>query len=393
MKRSFVIFEDLLERLACRPELDNIILGTGVMARDLQIKLRLLNLKAPFLVGGSDDPEKGIYHYSRLAELESVERRRFIVCFDVDEWTLIAPAQAALYSRLAVTTSNHPLVIRLTSESIIYERAGEFFIDAHIQNLFTRHNRPYAVYGNPERRRFKIHIFGDCLESGLCRYPRFSWPELLRNRLRERGFAAVVYTWGQPGESSAECLLQFLRDGVNHKLDLLILGKNVTELDDLRNAHYNLLPVVQGIGAHPYIAQWRAAYRGKTEEGLKHDIDAAVRWKMHHRIFLALARQMGFTFWNIIIPNAYSLPEAQALKLSGLSPGYLARRREQKEAAIASVNGVGVKDYTDSFSGVDNIFDMFADPVHLTDSGNEIIAERCARDILRTFGERISDYD
>ncbi|MDR1203863.1 MAG: hypothetical protein LBL26_00055 [Peptococcaceae bacterium] len=393
MRRGFVIWENLLQRLAREPELENIILGTGVMARDLQTKLRLLSLKAPFLVGGSDDAENGIYHYSHIAELEPAERYRFIVCFDVDEWTLIAPAQSAVYSRLGVATYNHPRVIRLTGDSTLYERAGEFLIDAHIQNLFIRRDSPYAVYGNPGSGQFNIHIFGGCHASALFRYSQSAWPELLQNRLRECEFHTVVYAWGQPRESTADCLLQFLRDGINHKVDLLILEKSVNELDVLHVARYNLLPVREGSGVHEYIYQLRGTYSGKIENGLKHNIDYTILWKTHHRVFSALAKRMGFTFWNIITSTGYSLPEEQARKLLGLSPGYLARKRKQKEAAISSVNGVCVKDYTDSFNGVDNIFEMYADISHLTDKGNEIIAERCAKDILQTFGERINNID
>jgi hypothetical protein len=81
------------------------------------------------------------------------------------------------------------------------------------------------------------------------------------------------------------------------------------------------------------------------------------------------------------------LPETQERRLTGLSPGYLSVLRREKEMAL-SLAGDGMKDYTDRFSGVadTDLFDMYIDGSHLTDRGNEIIAERCARDILHAFG-------
>ncbi|MDR1321140.1 MAG: hypothetical protein LBK56_06900 [Gracilibacteraceae bacterium] len=390
MERSFVIWQNILERIASKPELENIILGTGSLARDLQNKLRLLNLKAPFLVGGRDDPGNGIRHYSRIAELEeAVERYRFIVCFDADEWALIAPAQSAVFQQLGIAAYNHPRVTRLTGDSMIYEQAGEFLTDANIQNLFVHDDRPYAIYGDQRENRFTIHLLGDCHASGLFRYTKRALPELLYERLRRKGFEVNIYAWGHPRESGADCLLQFLRDGIAYEANLVILEKNVIEFDALHVSRRNLLPIQAGTGVHEYISQLRSSYTDEIGNGLDHDVEAAALWKTQHHVFLALAKQFGFTFWNIITPSGQSLPEDQARKLLNLSPGYLARRRKQKDAAVAAVKGECVKDYTDSFKDVDNIFEMYADISHLTDKGNEIIAKRCADDIVQAFGGRI----
>ncbi len=110
MKRSMVLDSVTLARLADKPEYDNIVIGTGALARDMRKKLLLLGLNAPFLIGGHAEPEKGVRHYSEIANLGDPKRYRFILCCDTDEWELIAPAQTAAYAFLGISAENHPQV-------------------------------------------------------------------------------------------------------------------------------------------------------------------------------------------------------------------------------------------------------------------------------------------
>jgi hypothetical protein len=132
----------------------------------------------------------------------------------------------------------------------------------------------------------------------------------------------------------------------------------------------------------------RGSYGGETSGGPEHSADTKEILEIQYGLMSALAKLFRFTFWSIIAPGRGSLPEAQEHLLTGRRiPGYLSVLRQEKEKAL-SVAGDGMKDYTDSFSGVadTDLFDMYIDGNHLTDRGNEIIAERRARDILRAFG-------
>jgi len=387
MKRSFVLYQHILERLAQDDRLENIILGTGAMARDLQAKLRLLDLKAPFLVGGRDDPENGIRHYKRLADLEEPDRYRFIVCFDVDEWELIAPAQSALFKLFGIATYNHPRIIRLTSDPVLYEKAGNLLTDAHIHNIILKDNRPYALFGETHGNALRIHIFGASGSSSIFSYAQYSWPELLHRELLKANFEAAVYSWGQPLETVSDCLLQFLRDGYHHRPDLVILYKGESEFQPLRFGKKNVLSVRSGVGAHEYIRMMQYTYREEKSGGFDHGTDILEILAIQHRIFKALSRLFQFTYWNIISPSGAFLPEKQSKQLLGLSAGYLERARKKKDAAISELHDDCVKDYTDSFAGMDDIFEFYADITHLTNRGNQIIAERCAKDILTVFGK------
>jgi hypothetical protein len=385
MKSSFIIYQDILERFTEDDQIENIILGTGVMARDLQAKLRLLNLKAPFLVGGRDDLRNGIWHYERLNELEKPERYRFIVCFDVDEWVLIAPVQSIVFRLLGIASYNHPNIIRLTSDPVLYERAGELLTDAHIHNIILKNDRPYALFGEEHDNAFNIHIFGASCSSSIFSYSQYSWSELLFMKLFNENFNAAVYSWGQPLEALSDCLLQFLRDGYRHKPNLVILYKGEAEFDPLRIGKKNILPIRTGVGSHEYIRWMQSTYKEDKSNGIDHAVDIFEIWTVQLRIFKALAKLLGFTFWAVIPPSGTLLPEEQSKQLLGLSSGYLARVRKRKDIAVSAVEDCLVKDYTDSFAGIDNIFEMYADITHLTDSGNNIIAERCAKDILTMF--------
>ena len=386
MKRSFVIWQGLLERLTKEPDLENIILGTGAPAKDLQAKLRLLNLKAQVLVGDRDEPANGLWHYDRLAALDEIARYRFIVCFDADEWMLLSPAKSVLFKRLGVAW-NHPRVIFLTNHLGPAEYVDSNSIDAIVHDVCVYKGRSHAVYGDPCEDAFKIHIFGGCGPSSVYRITRAAWPEILYEKLRAYGFPALVREWGSLRLKRADCLLRFLRDDPGSDKDLVILDERMIEMDVLQVVKRNLLPLHRGVYPHPFLSWLENSYTDETCEGLNHDTNPIEIWEMQHRIFRALGRRNGFAFWNIMMPNGMFLPEEQARRLTGLSPGYLARMRRLKESVLSTVGGTQVKDYTDCFVGVDDIFDMYQDAHHLTDKGHEIIAERCARDILRTFGE------
>lgn len=389
MTRSFVVYQHTLEMLSKNDAYVNIVLGTGTLARDLQRKLRLMNLKAPYLAGDRHDPENGIWHYKRLGELPDPEQCRFILGFDVDEWTLIGPAQSEVYKLLGVSTLNHPRFVRLTISDTLGEIAGNYHLDAHVHNVYLHNGLPYRRYGDETGAAFRIHILGASSASALWLSTQSCWPELLHGLLAGAGMAAAVTVWAKPNFSTADCLTEFLRDGCFHGPELVILYNGVTQTDPLRRAEQNLLSIQSSAGVHHNIRKLQHVSREKKSNGLDHAVDTADIFPAQHRVFKALSRLLGFSLWTVIGPVGMLLPEPQAIRLLGLSRGYLERARARKDALIAALNGSVVLDYTDSFASAGDIFDMYAEPTHLTDEGNRVIAARCAKDILGAFANRI----
>jgi hypothetical protein len=388
MKKSFIISQPHLERLTKDPQLDIVIIGTSKVARDLQSKLRLLNYSVPFLVGEWNDKENGVRHYNCIAGLKPIERYFFIVC--ADDRRAISNACSAVFKALGIAVPNHPRVMFLR-ERFPVENHDEALTDAHIHEMFTRKGHSYVLHGTPSEDSFNIHVFGYCSASSIYHFARRTWPERLYEKLCTQGFPAVVIAWGNASLTRSDCLLQFLRDGKRFKADLVLLYGAISVIDQQKRIWNNLLPVNVDASSHPFLQRMWRQYSNSVSNGLSFEINTIDIWKANHRIFCALSRQAGFTFWNIISTNSATLPEEQAQRLTGLSPRYLARSRQLKQDAIAGIDPATVRDYTDSFVGVGDIFDMYVNGRNVADPGHEIIAERCKNDIIRTFGERFKE--
>ena len=388
MRRSFVVWQGALEKLTKDPKLDIIIIGTGAMARDAQRKLRLLNLNVSFLVGEHEDAENGIRHYSCIAELKPIERYFFVVC--EEDRRLTSSAQSAMYKALGIATTNHPRVLYFRGLEPA-EPGDCYYIDAQMHEILTRNDRSYVKYGNPSKDSFNIHIYGSCLVSSILHHTRKPWSEWLYEKLQAEDFPAVIYAWGNPKLKRSDCLMQLLRDGSPNKADLVIVYAGLSIFASYQVLRNNLIPVLVGPYSPPFVGWMHNSYASPIGNGLQHSIDSVELWKMQQRIFCALSRQIGFTFWSIIPPSSITLPEEQSYRLTKLPVGYLARARQLKQDILSAVDSSTLKDYTDSFTEVENIFDMYISYNNLTDSGNEIIAERCKNDIISTFGKKMKE--
>ncbi len=163
MRRCFLLANEVLERLTVDDSMVNIILGTGVLAREMQGKLQLLNLKAPLLIGFEDDSEKGVLGYENLDRLEESESCRFISCMDIDEFALIGPSHSAVRKLLGSALTNNPRFITFSSQPVIGERTPDLRTDVSVQSCRLRDGCPFTVDGDTgDKSAFKIHILGAC---------------------------------------------------------------------------------------------------------------------------------------------------------------------------------------------------------------------------------------
>jgi hypothetical protein len=385
MKRSMVLDSGMLERLTAKPDYENIVIGTGAPARDLRTKLLLLGLRVPFLIGGRAEPEQGIRHYNEIAGLGDPKRYRFILCCDRDEWELMAPAQMAAYAFLGITAWNHPQVIKFSAIQVLWENAGDYITDAINCNTFLRDGHPYAVFGNGLADSLHIHILGSCQSGDLVRFSKDTVPKLLHSKLERAGLSSTIYAWGQPNNPVGDDIMRCIRDVCFHKCDLLIQysGANV---NPLHNVTKNALATTAGsVGVkHPFIWQCQSLDM-PASNGIDHDVDAFTLRKTQQRIFLALAKLHGFSFWDVLSPTSRILSGQQAMALKGRPPGYFFRQKQRKDMLLSVLDERYTKDYTEIFRDVDDIYAMFADSLHLSSEGNRLVAERFAADILEAF--------
>lgn len=385
---SILLDYTVLERLARTPEMKNVIIGTGAPARDLRDKLLLLGLPVPFLVGDREDSEQGIRHYSAISKLEDPQSWRFILCCDLDEWTLIAPAQMEAFRLLGHASWNHPQVVRFCADTILYEQAGEYVTDAMNGNVVLREGKPYRIYGEEKEGVFRIHLLGLCQTGGVLQFTRESAPEQLQQLLDEAGFPCVVYAWSQPLNPIGNSISSLVRDLSPHQIDLLILYTGLVEQDPLRITTKNVLSTRVGTATslQPFLLRAAAVHSGEISSGINHEIGLAALRAVQQRIFIALSRFHGYAFWDVVAPLTTILPQEQAKKLRGLSPGYLARQKRKIEEALAALDPRYTRDYTGLFAGVEDVRDMYTDSTHLSDQGNRLVAERFATEILQEFG-------
>ena len=389
MKRSMVYYQWLFERLIKNPDYENIIIGTGALARDMRDKLRLLGLRATFLIGERSDPENMILHYNEIAKLGDPQEYRFLVCCDVDEWAILsAQAQISAYKFLGNAAHTHPQLIRCCNYSVSREEAGKKVIDACNCNVILRDDRPYILFGDEQSgNQFTIHVLGSCYAGGIVRYACETYPELLQRELKNAGLHTAVYAWGQPLSPTSDAVMSFIRDISFFRVDMVILY-HANNWDNIRFSTQNMLATrASGVSSkHPFIERVENTYCNEISNGIDQDVEPLAIAENLNRVFIAYSRLYGFTFWNIIPPTAAVLPEEQARALHKLSPGYFSRKRAKKDEILSLLGSRYAKDFSDTFAHVKDIFSMFADYGHLSSEGNRLTAQRCAAEILAAVG-------
>ncbi|MDR1705739.1 MAG: hypothetical protein LBS19_13790 [Clostridiales bacterium] len=386
MRRCFVLSKEFLEQFTADAHITNVIMGTGVLARDMQRKLRLLNLKAPILIGAKDDPENGVLGYENLETLGNPESCRFICCMDMDEFALIAPVHSAVRKLLGSILVNNPRFIRFSTAPVLGERVPDLRVDAHVHSCRLSDGRFYTIHGDPgNSTAFNIHILGACTVSEMNNFAERSIPYLLWKELNMSGFNGTVYSWGQTEQTGGDNLVILLRDMRFYKPNLVILLGRWGELDPVKSMLKNVLAVSTYHQLHYSVKLMQMRYNGEINNGIDHNIELAYIGMVQNKIFEALSKHMEFAFWHIIPPTSLLMAEEQSRTLTGLNAGYLSRQRKAKDGIVAMIGSPNVRDFTGIFDGEQDIFGLFVDATHFTDRGNGVIAHRMAQDILAEY--------
>jgi hypothetical protein len=289
----------------------------------------------------------------------------------------------ALRKLLGAASHTNPRIIEVLRDRVSHEKGGAFLADITLGGMKMHKNLPFTKHGHEKSGVFKIFLLGSCqLFTPFISFGIHNIGELLNYKLEKAGLNTCVYSWGQPHHGSAECLQQFIRDGISLKPDAVIVYNCGRLLEPLTIKERNTLPLMLA-AVHPTLNTIRAVYQKPKMNGMDHPIDTITIWAAQHRIFYALSQMYGFTFWNIFAPHSDFLSPLQSAKLGDRTPRRLERMKKLKNAAISAVEGIGAaKDYSTIFDCVDDIFLMFIDDAHLTDEGSEYVAERMFQDIV-----------
>jgi hypothetical protein len=386
--RDYIIDIDFFRRLEENSYGKKIaILGTGGMAVDLKRKLELLNFHVSFLVGAEENNEKGSICYKKFLELNNPKNFYYIDCFDIDEVSYVEPVFSILFKALRCTAypyTQSPYVHRFRLVPITLRGVNEERVDVHIQDSFFYNGMPYSVFGDAsDKMAYSIHIYGSCLATSITYLD--SVAEKLHKLLFDAGYNTVIYAWGQHMQNVAANIVLMLRDGYFHKPNHVILFNILNDLDKTLPHKRNLLQAREYHSAlYSSITRVKEAYNNRVSNGIDHKTEYSTIGVIQHKVFMALAKQFGFTFWNIIPPYGNLLPAAQAKELIGLSSRYLSAQRKIKDDLITVLNSPNVKDYTDVFKDAADIFDMFSEcSTHFSSEGKDKIAERIMTEMIK----------
>jgi hypothetical protein len=270
---------------------------------------------------------------------------------------------------------------------IIYS-VGKQTADSIAGNTRVVNGRPYSVFGSYKNKTsFHVHFLGACLGNNFGRHSKHSVCELLHNKLDESGFKHTIYDWGQSVQSSADCITRFIRDVSFHKIDLLILYSGI--IDPLTYSTLNVLPTKAGsVWVVPSFVKHVDSSGVDVSNGINHEIDLISIGATQHGMLGALARRHDFAFWDVIAATSDTMVTEKSMALKGLTPGFFQRKTATKEKLLAVLDNRYSKDYTDTFSQIDDVFSLFADGTHYTDKACRLVAERFAADILKEFGNK-----
>ena len=341
------------------------------------------------MVGGKDDFENGIISYENISYVGDPHKCRFIGCFDFDEFDLMPIVFSNVYKTLGAAAHTCPNVFRFTTEQLWLERSGGCCADTNNVGCRMLNGRSYGAYGNTESKSsFNIHILGTCLFSETHKFMENTVSKLLYQNLQKTIKNVTVHSWGQPARPVYDNIISLIRDVNLHKPDLVILFMTPEDFNPLYVVTKNLLAVRTANHRYHSTDRIDLAYNNKVNNGINHDIEISQLGLMQNKVFLSLAKYFGFTFCKYYASSPDLISEAKAMQFLGLSSKYFERCRKRKDEYIKTVNSPCVKDYSDTFNEVEDIFNVYSDAQHFSQKGNELIAKRLADDITLHFNSK-----
>ena len=262
----------------------------------------------------------------------------------------------------------------------------------------------FGEIDNPKALKI-VALGGSSTESSLFFIK--GWARYLTERFIENGISVVMYCGGVSGYTSSQELLKLIRDVIPLKPDVILSYGGVNDLDQYPHKPQKLklneinsfLPLVLNCSPErnkrPFITNFQINYINqillkfpketqKIYYGLQNDKTCSELWLDNTRMMHAIAKEYNILFLSFLQPflyvGNYEITDSQKIIFNRYRPEFTNSDYKNNYVYLndasemqKSIKGIDyITDLTNIFSGKANIY---LDIVHVTDRGNEIIAE------------------
>ena len=279
--------------------------------------------------------------------------------------------------------------------------------EANVQAIVKRYAwvNGFVVYSDrpTDLKRPIILVLGGSTTDGVM-YGH-SWPEELAKLLVNRGTAGTVINGGTGGYSTNQELLKLIRDGLEFLPDVIISYSGVNDYGRYSKLPHPMVHSYQRQifehltrSAHspllPNTIAWlrRVLFTGSESSksytlGVKSSLTLGQQYERNVVLMESIARAQGATFFGIIQPNAYFRSKHLAkFKKKGADTGLRALYGQIIELPTRLAF---IYDLTRIFDDHEGVYKE--DGIHLTQEGDQIIAEKIMALISAELAKRTSE--
>jgi len=266
----------------------------------------------------------------------------------------------------------------------------------------------FFVYGNPENINAKrIVTLGGSTSDPSIYYFR-NWSELLYKKFNDYGIETVIFAGGVAGFSSSQELLKLIRDVPQLNPTAVINYSGVNNVYLLKDYPFLIeyqLEICRFLEEYPDKNSKipdlinRSANK-KTTLGIKMDtekIDKYNYWINHKKLMKCFSDIHGFKFLCFLQPNLLSMEKEKIrqddkeyllnrsfMGKYGITPEmYSQNAMEFRKRIKSDKNKTWLFDLSTIFD--DDIDGIYLDAIHVSEKGNEIIAQKILEIMLKTF--------
>jgi len=266
----------------------------------------------------------------------------------------------------------------------------------------------FFVYGNPENMNAKriVTLGGSTSDPSIYYFK--NWSELLYEKLNNCGINSVVFAGGVAGFGSCQELLKLMRDVPQLNPSTVISYSGVNNIYLLKDYPFLIeyqLQICKFLEERsernskvPDLINRSASQ--KTTPGVKADtekIDKYDYWLSHEKLMKYFCDIHGFNFLCFLQPNLLSMDKEKMsnddkeyilnrsfMGKYGITPGMYRQTAIQfREKINNDKNDTWLFDLSEIFDEyIDNIY---LDAIHVSEKGNDIVAQKITDIMLKTF--------
>jgi len=239
------------------------------------------------------------------------------------------------------------------------------------------------IYGDIDNAQYKIAIVGGSVAES-CYYSWKTWPEILYEKLIEKGENVAIISGGVIGYTSSKVLLKFVRDILPYKPDVLI-DYNVI-LNDVGYGLMNDTPYITG-----YQRKMMSRVNKKINDIYREQLVVECVWGNQRkkdavkvlsdnvRTLRAICQEFDINYLCILHPNMYtkklcSYKEKELYQVCSkhhIDNSAIFYERFEEEIRLHNMDYI-----IDGRNWMDEYVDIYYDYCHMYEDGNSVIADR-----------------